>query len=57
MDSAECPVDLRKISSLCGYKNDTLTLKDRVWTCPECGAVHQRDLLAASNILRQGIAE
>ena len=27
------------------------------WTCPECGAVHQRDLLAANNILRQGIAE
>nr|WP_262500515.1 hypothetical protein [Prevotella bivia] len=26
-------------------------------TCPECGAVHQRDLLAANNILRQGIAE
>lgn len=42
---------------MCGYKNDTLTLKDRVWTCPECGAVHQRDLLAANNILRQGIAE
>ncbi|MDU7314894.1 MAG: zinc ribbon domain-containing protein [Prevotella bivia] len=28
-----------------------------MWTCPECGAVHQRDLLAANNILRQGIAE
>lgn len=41
----------------CGYKNDKLTLNERVWTCPECGAVHQRDLFAANNILRQGIAE
>ena len=41
----------------CGYKNDALSLIDRVWTCPECGAVHPRDLFAAQNILRQGIAE
>lgn len=41
----------------CGYRNNKLALKDREWTCPECGSVHQRDLLAANNILRQGIAE
>ena len=41
----------------CGYVNKQLKLKDRHWTCPECGAVHDRDLLAAQNILRQGIAE
>ena len=41
----------------CGYVNNQLQLKDRLWTCPECGAVHSRDLLAAQNILRQGIAE
>ena len=41
----------------CGYKNDKLTLKDREWTCPVCGQTHQRDLFAAQNILRQGIAE
>lgn len=41
----------------CGYVNKQLQLKDRLWTCPECGAVHSRDLLAAQNILRQGIAE
>ena len=41
----------------CGYVNKQLQLKDRHWTCPECGAVHDRDLLAAQNILRQGIAE
>ena len=38
-------------------KTKHLQLKDRLWTCPECGAVHSRDLLAAQNILRQGIAE
>ena len=41
----------------CGYVNKELTLRDRHWTCPECGARHHRDELAACNILRQGIAE
>ena len=41
----------------CGYVNKGLTLNDRVWTCPNCGQTHDRDLLAANNILRQGIAE
>ena len=41
----------------CGYVNKQLQLKDRHWTCPKCGAVNDRDLLAAQNILRQGIAE
>ena len=27
------------------------------YICPICGAVHPRDLFAAENILRQGIAE
>ena len=41
----------------CGYKYKGLQLCERTWTCPECGTVHKRDLLAANNILRQGIAE
>jgi len=41
----------------CGYKNERLKLSDRSWTCPECGKTHDRDLLAANNILRRGIAE
>lgn len=41
----------------CGYVNKGLQLHERTWVCPECGTVHKRDLLAANNILRQGIAE
>ena len=40
----------------CGYVNKELTLRDRQWVCPDCGAVLDRDLNAAQNILRQGIA-
>lgn len=34
----------------CGYIYRGLKLSDRVWTCPSCGSVNQRDLLAANNI-------
>ena len=36
----------------CGYINHYLTLSMRRWKCPVCGAVHDRDLLAANNIKR-----
>ena len=41
----------------CGYKNEGLTLRERKWTCPECGKVHDRDVNAARNILRKGVSE
>lgn len=34
----------------CGHIYKGLKLSDRVWTCPACGVVNQRDLLAAQNI-------
>lgn len=36
----------------CGTINRDLTLKDRVWTCGNCGTTHERDILAANNIVR-----
>ena len=45
-----------KPCSDCGYKNETLSLSDRQWTCPDCGSHHDRDVNAAINILRAGIA-
>ena len=44
-----------KLCGGCGYKNKELTLKDREWTCPECGIIHDRDLNAAMNIKNEGI--
>lgn len=39
----------------CGYIHRDLKLSDRIWTCPECGAVNDRDLLAACNIKKFGL--
>lgn len=44
-----------KLCSVCGYKNENLTLSDREWTCPVCGTKHDRDLNAAINLLKVGL--
>ena len=41
----------------CGYINQTLTLKDREWTCPSCNITHDRDILAANNIKKLGLGQ
>lgn len=41
----------------CGVVNKKLKLSEREWACSSCGEIHNRDLLAANNILRQGIVE
>lgn len=41
----------------CGYVNRQLKLSDRTWTCPKCGTINDRDLLAAQNIKRFGLQE
>jgi len=44
-----------KLCSVCGFKNVALTLADRVWTCPGCGTVQDRDCNAAVNVRDEGI--
>jgi putative transposase len=45
-----------KTCSACGYLLDALPLRVREWTCPGCGASHDRDVNAARNILAAGQA-
>ena len=39
-----------KTCNHCGYVNQSLTLKDRTWTCPNCGTEVIRDQNAAQNL-------
>jgi len=40
-----------KLCSECGCKQESMPLEIREWTCPECGAHHDRDVNAAKNLL------
>lgn len=40
-----------KLCSSCGWKNDSLRLSDRAWSCTACGCAHDRDINAAKNII------
>ena len=45
-----------KCCSVCGHKNENLTLSDRHWQCPKCDTHLGRDQNAALNILKEGVA-
>ena len=44
-----------KTCNNCKFVNQGLTLDDREWNCPSCGAKLNRDLNASENILEQGL--
>jgi putative transposase len=44
-----------KTCSCCGWKNENLTLADRVFNCQICGLSKDRDLNASENILQQAL--
>ena len=48
-----------QICNGCGFRNTSLrglkNLSKRGWICPECGEVHDRDLNASRNILKEGL--
>jgi len=41
---------------VCGYVLPQLSLSVREWTCPMCGAHHDRDVNAAKNLLKFALA-
>jgi putative transposase len=46
-----------QVCSACGVKDGPKPLSVREWTCGACGAVHDRDVNAARNILAAGQAD
>jgi putative transposase len=45
-----------KMCDVCGFVHSDLKLSDRIWTCPNCGTVHDRDINAAHNLKRLATA-
>jgi putative transposase len=45
-----------KLCSGCGYRLDELALGVRHWTCPGCGASHDRDVNAAINLRNMAVS-
>jgi len=44
-----------QLCSECGHRHQELSLSDRIWTCPVCGARHDRDHNAAKNFRDEGV--
>lgn len=46
-----------KICSHCGYQKSEMPVNIRIWECPKCGSVNDRDINAAQNILKQALID
>ena len=46
-----------KTCSNCGYYYKDLSIGETKWECPQCPAIHDRDINAAKNILKQGLKD
>lgn len=44
-------VPTTKLCRDCGFKNDSITVRDREFICPNCGVVYDRDIHAAENMV------
>ena len=45
-----------QLCHICGHKEPSVKdLRIRKWTCPACGAEHDRDWNSAENILKEGL--
>jgi putative transposase len=44
-----------RMCSNCGYIKEQMSLGERAWSCPQCGAHHDRDTNASKNILAKSI--
>lgn len=44
-----------KMCGNCKFINEDLKLSDREWECEQCNTVHNRDINASKNILKQGL--
>ena len=46
-----------KVCSACGCVKDAMPLSVRGWTCDDCGTTHDRDVNAAKNLEKLGLAK
>ena len=46
-----------KLCNNCGYKYKDITIDVRMWECPKCGEIHDRDVNAAKNILKKALID
>jgi putative transposase len=53
----DCWYPSSKTCSNCRHRLDELRLDVRQWTCPKCGACHDRDINAARNLLTEGLRQ